>query len=254
MRHIKLTIQYDGTAYHGWQRQKKRPTVQSVIEEKLSEILKTQIKVRGAGRTDAGVHALGQVATFKAPIKLSLQTLKKALNALLPKDIRVVSLEEVDENFHPQYDVKKKSYVYYVCTDKECSPFLQRYVWNYTWKVDYQLMKNALPLFIGTKDFSAVSESTEVKNKVRTVFDYTMEIFNEFFLLDIKFEGNFIKFRIEADGFLKYMVRNIVGCTLEIGRGRLMIEQLYEAIKKGVRPTPLQTAPAHGLFLEKIFY
>lgn len=249
-----MIVQYDGTRYSGWQRQKKGGDIQTVIEKVISKIFKRDIKIRGAGRTDAGVHALGQVASFKADVKMPLIALKKVLNSLLPEDIRIVSLEEVDESFHPQYSVKKKSYIYYVCFDEECSCFIKRYVWHYPRQLNLQLMKEAVFLFKGTMDFTAFSGSTDVKNKIRTVYDFAIQSLSELHFMDIKLDGNFIKFRIEADGFLRYMVRNIVGCMIELGRGRLSYEQIKRAIDSRERPKPLQTAPASGLFLERIFY
>ncbi|MEN2993925.1 MAG: tRNA pseudouridine(38-40) synthase TruA [Thermodesulfovibrio sp.] len=254
MSQIKMTIQYDGTNYFGWQRQKKEQTIQSKIEEALYKIFKKPIKIRGAGRTDAGVHALGQVASFKAELKMPLDVFKRILNFLLPDDIRIIEVEKVDDSFHPQYSVKKKSYIYYLCLDEECSCFIQRYVWHYPWKLDLSLMQKALSLFIGTRDFSAFSGSTDVKNKVRTIYEFTMESLSKLCFMDMQFSGSFIKFRIEADGFLKYMVRNLVGCVVEIGRGKLSIDSIEKAFNLGKRPSPMQTAPSKGLFLEKIFY
>ncbi|GAB5045764.1 tRNA pseudouridine(38-40) synthase TruA [Thermodesulfovibrio sp. TK110] len=254
MTNIKMIIQYDGSNYSGWQRQKKGYSIQALIEEALSKIFKAEIKIRGAGRTDAGVHALGQVASFKWEIKMPLSSLKKALNSLLPEDIRVVEIEEVEPGFHPQYSVKRKSYVYYLCIDEECSCFIQRYVWHYPKKLNLSLMEESLNLFKGTRDFTAFSGRTEVKNKIRTVHDFTMQRLDNLCFMDINIIGNFIKFRIEADGFLRYMVRNIVGCIVELGRQKLSVESIYEAFKSGKRPSPMQTAPSHGLFLEKIYY
>jgi tRNA pseudouridine38-40 synthase len=254
MSKIKMAIEYDGTNYRGWQRQKKGKSIQATIEEVLSKILKSDIKIRGSGRTDAGVHALGQVATFNFDLKFSLDILKKAINANLPPDIRVVDLEEVDESFHPQYDVKKKSYIYYLCIDEDCSCFLKRYVWHYPIKLDLSIMNQAKEILIGTMNFQSFSGSTDVKNKIRTVYQINLEFLNKLSFMDMELKGSFIKFRIEADGFLKYMARNIVGFLIEIGRGALTIDTVKETIKKGERPTPLRTAPPQGLFLERIVY
>lgn len=254
MVRIKLTIQYDGTNYLGWQRQKKGQTIQAKIEETLGKIFKREIKIRGAGRTDAGVHALGQVATFNWDINFPINKLKKAMNALLPSDIRITDIEEAEQNFHPQYSVKKKSYLYYVCYGEDCNPFLQRYVWHYERRLNLYLMEEAKELFLGTKDFTPFSGSTEVKDKIRTVYDLTIEHSEELYFLDMNIKGSFVKFRIEADGFLKYMVRNIVGSLVEVGRGGLTKRAIEEAIKNGRRPNPLRTAPPQGLFLEKIIY
>ncbi|MEJ5227972.1 tRNA pseudouridine(38-40) synthase TruA [Thermodesulfovibrio sp.] len=254
MPKLKLTIQYDGTLYSGWQRQKRHETVQSIIEEALSEIFKKEIKIRGAGRTDAGVHALGQIATFTVNNFLPMNVLKKALNAILPSDIRITDIEEVENTFHPQYSVKKKAYVYYICNDEFCPVFLQRFVWHFRGNLDFSLIQKAAEIFQGTHDFTAFSGSTEVKDRIRTIHSLTVELFNSLCFLDMKIDGNFIKFRIEADGFLKYMVRNIVGCLVELGRGALSENTIIEALKTGRRPNPLRTAPPQGLFLEKVFY
>lgn len=254
MPQVKLLIQYDGTNYFGWQKQKREPTVQGVLEEVLSKILKKSVKVRGSGRTDTGVHALGQVATFKADFKISILTLKKAINCLLPADIRVIDAQEVSEDFHPQYSVKKKSYVYYVCLDELCSCFVQRYVWHFPRDLDFNAMLLATEVFKGKKDFTAMSGSTEVKDRTRTVYELTVQKVDSLCFMDMFFLGNYLKVRIEADGFLRYMVRNIVGSLIEVGRGRLTIKDLEEAVKKGIRPSPLRTAPAKGLFLERIVY
>ncbi len=254
MVRIKLTIQYDGTNYLGWQRQKKGQTIQAKVEDALFKIFKREVKIRGAGRTDAGVHAIGQVATFNMDINFPIDKLKKAMNALLPSDIRIIDIEEAEESFHPQYSVKKKSYLYYVCYNEYCNPFLQRYVWHYERRLNLYLMEEAKELFLGTKDFTPFSGSTEVKDKIRTVYDLTIELSDKLYFLDMTMKGSFVKFRIEADGFLKYMVRNIVGCLVEVARGGLTKGAIVEAMKTGRRPNPLRTAPPHGLFLEKIIY
>lgn len=249
-----MTIQYDGTNYFGWQRQKKGPTIQAQIEESLRKIFKKEIKIRGAGRTDAGVHALAQIATFKVDLNFPLHNLKKALNALLPSDIKVTEVEEFDKNFHPQYSVKSKSYVYYLYQNEYCSPFIQRYVWHYVKELNLNAIQKAKELFIGKFDFTAFSGRTTVKDKVRTVYSLTVEPSDTIYFLDMKIKGNFIKFRIEANGFLKYMARNIVGALVELGKERLTEETLKEALTTGNRPNSLRTAPPQGLFLERIIY
>ncbi|GAB6182306.1 tRNA pseudouridine(38-40) synthase TruA [Thermodesulfovibrio hydrogeniphilus] len=254
MANIMMTIQYDGTNYLGWQRQKKGNAVQAKIEEALSEIFKKEIKIRGAGRTDAGVHALSQVASFKEALKLPLYILKKAVNSLLPSDIRVINIQEVDDTFHPRFSAKRKSYIYYLYNDEECSCFIQRYVWHYKRKLNLSAMQDAARLFIGCHDFTAFSGSTDVKDKVRTIYDLSVEPVESLCFLDMEIRGSFLKFRIEADGFLKYMARNIVGCLVEVGRGGLSMDNIQEAINTGKRPNPLRTAPPQGLFLEKITY
>lgn len=254
MANIKMTIQYDGSNYFGWQRQKQQQTIQAKIEEALSRIFKKEIKIRGAGRTDTGVHALAQVATFKADFNFDLYILKKVLNSLLPFDIKVIEMENVEKSFHPQYAIKRKSYIYYLCCDEYCSPFIQKYVWHYGRTLNISFMREVKEMFIGTHDFTAFSGSTEVKNKIRTIYALTIETSDNLHFLDMTMKGSFIKFGVEADGFLKYMTRNIIGSLVELGRGALSKETINEAIKKGKRPNPLRTAPPQGLFLERIVY
>lgn len=171
MVQIKMTVQYDGTNYHGWQKQKNEKTIQSVIEEAVSKIFEKPIKIRGAGRTDTGVHALGQVATFKSNVKMPLNTLKKALNSLLPKDIRIIELEEVDESFHPQYSVKK-------------NPIF----------ITYVLMKNVLSLFI---DIYGTVQESSIYQQWMSLFLYSkaqkiLDVFQEAQMLKIKLEQSMI--------------------------------------------------------------
>ncbi len=254
MIHFKLTLQYDGTNYSGWQRQKREVTIQGKIEECLRRIFKKEVTIRGAGRTDAGVHALSQIATFRIDVEIAEDALKKALNSMLPRDIRVLRVDRVDDAFHPQYDVKRKSYIYFLSHGEEASSFLQRYVWFYERRLDLSVMKKAGRLFLGRHDFSAFSGSTEVKNRQRTIYQLEIKKVRSLAFLDLKISGNFIKFRIEADGFLKYMVRNIVGSIVEVGRGAVSLSAIAEALKTGKRPNPLRTAPPQGLFLERIIY
>ncbi|MEN2985571.1 MAG: tRNA pseudouridine(38-40) synthase TruA [Thermodesulfovibrionaceae bacterium] len=254
MPQIKLLIQYDGTNYFGWQRQKEKLTIQAVLEESISKILKKTVKIRASGRTDTGVHALGQVATFRAEVKIPILKFKKAINCLLPPDIRVIDIEEVPDDFHPQYSVRRKSYLYYISLDEICSCFIQRYVWHYPKDLNLDAMISATEIFRGRKDFTAIAGSTDIKDKIRTVYELTVQRVDKICFLDMFFLGNYLKIRIEADGFLRYMVRNIVGALVEVGRGRLTIHNLEEAIRRGVKPSPLQTAPAKGLFLERVVY
>lgn len=254
MKNYKMTIQYDGTDFYGWQRQRNQRSVQSTIEDALSKILRRETKIRGAGRTDAGVHALEQVATFRGEVTFPLENLKKVLNSILPNSIRVLNIEEVDQTFHPQYSAKMKSYVYYICNESVCSPFLARFTWHIDFSLNIQSMQWVSKLFQRSADFSAFSGSTEVKNRVRTVYEVTVEPSERLCFLDIDLAGNFIKFRIVADGFLRYMARNIVGALVEIGRGSITEQAIIVALTEGVRPSPLRTAPPQGLFLERIYY
>ncbi|MEW6740550.1 MAG: tRNA pseudouridine(38-40) synthase TruA [Nitrospirota bacterium] len=272
MRNIKLTLQYDGTNYNGWQiqpaeiadcrlqiadckKQKSIITIQGVVQEAIKKITGEDAKVIGAGRTDAGVHAIGQVASFKTSSGLSSDVIKRALNANLPDDIRILDAFDAETDFHPRYDAKSKIYVYVISNSTVISPFLYRYAWRVPHKLHFEDMCNAIEFIRGRHDFSAFRASgCSAKNPVRTVFNIAMERFDAIHFMDILFPGNFLKVCIEADAFLRHMVRNIVGTIIEIGKGKTKSEEIREIINSKDRRLAGPTAPARGLFLEKINY
>ena len=255
MKKIKLLIEYDGTAYHGWQIQKDNTTIQGVLEEILSKITNERTRVISASRTDAGVHALCQVVAFKTQTNLSPDIIKRALNSNLPADIRIIESTEVDISFHPQRDALKKSYVYFIANQPYSSPFLYRYTWHIPYRLNISLMKDASGLLIGKKDFSSfMGSGSNVKNRVREIYNIEIERSKKAGLIGFSIYGNFIKIRIEANGFLKHMVRNIVGTLVDVGRGKISIEKMQEIISSKDRRLAGRTAPAHALFLEKIIY
>ncbi len=171
MRKIRLLLEYDGTAYQGWQIQQKGPTIQGILEEKIFKITGTQSRVIGASRTDAGVHALGQVTAFRTESRLEPETIKRALNALLPRDIRVLEASEVDDSFHPRYSAKRKSYFYIISNQRDVSAFLHRYTWRVEQLLDLKSMLEAAQVLIGIHDFSSFKGSGgSSKNSVREVF------------------------------------------------------------------------------------
>jgi len=242
MQNYKLIISYDGTDYHGWQRQPKKRTIQGLLEENLGKITQKKITVIGAGRTDAGVHAQAQAANFKANISLKEEEFLRALNSLLPDDIKIISLEKTDLDFHARKMARSKIYQYRIFNSPDIPPFLHRYVLYWSSPLKVQRMKEAALLFIREADFSAFS-SNRFLNPVRKVIHS-----------QIKKKGKEIIYTIEANGFLRYMVRTIVGTLLEVGRGKLLPEKIEGILKEQNRSLAGSTAPAKGLCLMKVIY
>jgi tRNA pseudouridine38-40 synthase len=255
MKKIKLLLEYDGTAYQGWQIQKRGLTIQGILEDRIKSVTGWQSRVVAASRTDSGVHALGQVVAFRTESKLDPETIKRALNALLPKDIRVLRASEVNDSFHPRNSAKKKSYFYIISNQRESSAFLYRYTWLVQQPLKLTDMRKAANVLIGKHDFSSLrGTGSNTKNAVREVFSLIIEHFEEIEFMTVSIKGEFIKIRIEADGFLRHMVRNIAGTLVEIGRGRISASGMEEILKSRDRRLAGPTAPPNGLFLERIIY
>lgn len=242
MQNYKIVISYDGTDYCGWQRQPDRKTIQGLLENALFKLCSKKINVIGAGRTDAGVHAQGQVAHFKISLNLSDKELFRALNGQLSQDIRIISLKSVDTNFHARKMAKSKIYQYRIFNSPDISPFLFRYVLQWSSPLDVESMEEAAKHFIRDADFTPFS-SNRFLHPVRKVF--RSEIIKK---------GKEIIYMVEANGFLRYMVRTMVGTLLEIGRGRIPPDSICELFKQGKRSLESPTAPAHGLCLMKVKY
>jgi len=241
-RNFKLIISYDGTAYHGWQRQPGRITIQGLIEDALRRLTGQSISLQAAGRTDAGVHALGQVANFRWAGQLAEVDLLRALNALLPPDVRIMSASQAAPDFHARKSARSKIYCYRINTSPVLSPFDYRYVLHYPYPLDREAMIQAARLFEREDDFTAFS-SGYYQYPVRKVYHSVLEE-----------AGQELIFSIEANGFLRHMVRTIAGTIIMVGRGRLTaggIEELFQG-KKRTRLSP--TAPAQGLCLVKVNY
>jgi len=241
-RNFKIVLSYDGTDYHGWQVQPGKRTIQGTIEEALSKIARKRIAVVGAGRTDAGVHARGQAANFEAALTMTEPALFKALNALLPDDIRITALEEVPPDFHARRDAKGKIYQYRICHSREIDPFVVRYALHWPHPLNLKRMREAARLFQRKGDFSGFS-SNRLLHPVR-----------EIVRSDLRRKGDEILFTIEASGFLRTMVRAIVGTLLEVGRGRIAPAAIEEIFKDKKRTLASPTAPAKGLCLLKVIY
>ncbi len=244
MRNIVITIAYDGTHYHGWQCQPNALTVQEVLSNAIEKILNHRVKIYAGGRTDAGVHAMGQVANFFTEKRIEIDNLIKGLNSVLPRDIRVRSACEGDQSFHARYSAKAKTYVYCILNAPCNSPFLERYVWHIPHVLDVRSMDEAAKLILGEHDFSSFKKKDEAyKSTVR-------EIVRSGF----RHKGDIIYYIVEAQGFLRYMVRNLVGTFVLVGSGKITIEDFSTILDLKNREDAGPTAPAKGLFLRKIIY
>lgn len=243
---FKLIIEYDGTAYHGWQRQKALPTVQGTIEAVLKTMTGQCAAVIGSGRTDAGVHALHQVAHFAVDTTLTADVFRNGLNSLLPHDIVVKKCECVPDTFHARYDVKSKIYEYVILNRTLPVAIGRRYVWHVRTKLDLKSMREALACLKGTHDFSAFESTGSARSSsVRTVMNTQ---------LAPKDGDDYLVFGIEADGFLRFMVRNIVGTLVDVGKRKISPEGFWEILRSKDRNRAGATAPPHGLFLKEVRY
>jgi tRNA pseudouridine38-40 synthase len=255
VRTVKLFLQYDGAAYHGWQRQADAVTIQETVEGKIAAITGGRPSVIAASRTDAGVHAIEQVACFRTDSPLSPDTLKRALNATLPADIRVIGAEEAADDFHPRYRAKRKRYFYLIAISKILSPFLQRYTWGVPYAIDVSAMRRALSPLQGRHDFSSFRASgCGSRTFLRTLYRVELEERDGLDFMTARLPGRFIKITLEADAFLRHMVRNIAGTLVDIGRGERLPEEMQAILDARDRRAAGPTAPAKGLFLEKIYY
>ncbi len=243
-RNISLVLEYDGTNYHGWQCQPNAITLQEAVQRSVERIFDHPIKIYAAGRTDTGVHAFGQVINFHTEKTIDLASIMKGLNSLLPEDIRVKDAREVDESFHARYSAKSKSYIYCIINRRYHSPFHGRYSWHVPYAVDARLMNESIEEIVGVHDFSAFKKKNEMyKNHEREILRAA-----------VKRRGEFIYIFIEATGFLRYMVRNIVGTLVLVGEGRISKEDFIAILHSRDRVNAGPTAPPQGLFLRRIRY
>ena len=245
MRTIKLVVEYDGTHYLGWQVQPKGSTIQEVLQEKLFSLTGERVHLMGSGRTDAGVHALGQVAHFKTKSLLDPQTIQRALNGLLPSDIVIQSVVEVDEGFHARRSSKSKVYEYRILNRNLRSAFHKGYAWHIPQKLNLKEMKKATRQLIGEHDFASFqSVGSPQKTTFRKVNRAEWRLGRD----------GFLRFEIEANGFLKQMVRAIVGTLVEVGKGKIRSKAFRRVLDSKDRSKAGPTAPAHGLFLKEVKY
>jgi len=242
IENYRIEISYDGTDYHGWQRQPRKKSIQGSLEKALVRIAKKETPVIGAGRTDAGVHARAQVANFMAELNLEEENLLRALNALLPADIRVISVKKTGPDFHARKAALSKVYQYRIFNGRNISPFLIRYVLHLPSPLDVEKMKTASQYFVREADFTPFS-SNRLLHPVRKILRS-----------EIHTKGKEIIYTVEANGFLRYMVRTMVGTLLEIGKGKQPPDIIDDLFREKKRTLSSPTAPAQGLCLIKVRY
>jgi tRNA pseudouridine38-40 synthase len=258
MPHWKLTIAYDGTRYHGWQIQPGLSTIQGTLAAVLHHITGESVLPQGSGRTDTGVHALGQIATFSLTSRIPGPNLQRALNHLLPSSIRVLATDAVAPDFHARHSARRKLYEYRITTQPICPPMLAPFVWNCTWPLDFSAMQEAAGDVIGTHDFTSFAASdpdqntrgdkgssyqTHGKTSVRTIFTSTW-----------RRESELMIYRVAGSGFLHHMVRNLIGTFVDVGRGRTPVDGLPAILAARSRSAAGPTAPPQGLFLLEVDY
>lgn len=244
MRNLLLTIQYDGSNYHGWQVQKNALSVQEVFQNAVEKVFLKRLDVVGCSRTDAGVHANMYCLTIKTDMDITDYGVIMALNSNLPKDIAVIDCKEVDGDFHPRYSCKSKEYIYKIYNGKIRNPFYSNYALHYRYDIDVDYLNRECKAFIGTYDYSGFSSSKcDVEDTVRTVNN-----------CEVWRQGDMVYFRVEADGFLYNMVRIMVGTLIFINEGKIKKGQLKEIIQSKDRSLAGRTALPQGLYLNKINY
>ncbi|MBI5787768.1 MAG: tRNA pseudouridine(38-40) synthase TruA [Candidatus Schekmanbacteria bacterium] len=244
MSNIKLTIAYDGSGYCGWQVQKGRLTIQGVLEESLSRIEKKPVTLYGAGRTDAKVHAWGQTANFHTDVTLPPLVWQKAINRLLPKDIVIKEAVPVPDDFHARHSALHKHYRYRILLSKFHCPFERNYAWHIPYRLDLDAMKRAADYLLGEHNFSSFQGTgSDIETTVRNMEGLTLEL-----------RENILQIDLTADGFLRHMVRNIVGTLVEVGRGKLFPDAITEILAARDRSKAGQTAPPQGLCLISVGY
>ena len=244
MRNLKLTLAYDGTRLVGWQRQAEGDSVQGLLEDALARFEGSPVTVHGAGRTDAGVHALGQVASVHLTCTHDVTTLTRALNAQLPEDVRVLAIEEMSADFHARFNARSKTYRYQIRHGTIADPFERAYVWHIPERLDVEEMSRGASAVVGRHDFAAFqSIGSPTRDSVRTV---TRSVITDA-------DGR-LTYEIAGDGFLRYMVRAIVGTLVEIGRGFREPESMASLLRGSARGDAGPTAPPHGLFLVRVDY
>lgn len=248
-RNIALKISYDGTNYNGFQRQNPpNVAVQNILEERLAKIFGEKIELIGSGRTDAGVHAIGQVVNFFTDGRIEVEKIPYAASGALPPDIVVREAWEADRDFSALHSAKSKTYIYKIQRGKILNPFLKNFSWHIKFSLDVELMQAALKIIEGTHDFSAFKAASSTNmNPIRTI--YAAEIFFE-----KEFGAEILGIKIHASGFLYHMARNIVAAVVEVGRQRLSLEDFQRIFESGNRKLFPATAPAQGLYLYEVFF
>lgn len=244
MKRLLLTIQYDGSAYHGWQVQSNAVTVQEMLQNAMEKVFCKRLDVKGCSRTDSGVHANMYCVSFDTDMNISNDSVVLALNTYLPKDIAVVQCREVPSDFHPRYNCKSKEYIYKLYNGKIRNPFLEKYAFHYRYDIDAEYLNREAQAFVGTFDYSGFcSVKSDVEDTVRTVKSF-----------NVWRDGDMVYFKVEADGFLYNMVRIMVGTLLFVSEGKIKSGELADVIQSKVRQRAGKTAPPQGLYLNKVNY
>ena len=244
MRNLKLTLAYDGTGFHGWQIQLNLPTIQGELQQALRKLLNHEVSVTGSGRTDAGVHAHGQVANVATTRTMDTDAVLRGLNALLPAAIRVIAVEEVSPDFHARRSARAKIYEYHIWRNPIVSPFNCRYVYAFRYPLNEEAIDTGTTHFIGTHDFTSFcATATDIEDRTRTIYDASWH----------RSEREWV-FHIRGNGFLQYMVRTIAGTLLKIGQGRLQPEDVPRIFEAKDRRLAGPSLPAHGLHLIEVEY
>lgn len=258
MKNIKLTLEYDGTNYSGWQIQRDpHRSIQKILYDCILKVSGEGVKLISSGRTDSGVHALGQVVNFKTESKMEGPVWKRAINSLLPEDITVLKSEDVETTFHSRFDAKSRVYSYIILNQESQSAFLRNYTYHIPFPLDLDRMKRASSAILGEHDFSSFrASSCSAKRPIRRIIDIIIgnEIMAKIPWVSYSTEGNIITITIEATAFLHHMARNIIGTLIEIGRGRFGLEKMAEIIQAKDRTKAGPTAPPHGLYLVTVKY
>ncbi len=244
MKRLLLTIKYDGTNYHGWQVQKNAITVQEVLQNAIEKVFLSRLDVKGCSRTDTGVHANMYCVSFDTDTTIENESIIRALNTYLPKDVAVVDCKEVDLEFHPRYNCKSKEYIYKLYNGKIRNPFLNNYAFQYRYPIDAEYLNNEAKAFIGKHDYCGFcSIKSDVEDTRRNVYSF-----------DVWREGDMVYFKVSADGFLYNMVRIMVGTLLFVSEGKIKKGELSDVINSKDRKRAGKTAPPQGLYLNRVNY
>lgn len=244
MRNLLMTIQYDGSAYHGWQVQSNALTVQEVFQNAVEKVFRSRLDIKGCSRTDSGVHANMYCVSLKTDMNIDCLGALRAMNTALPPDIAVIDCREVPSDFHPRYSCKSKEYVYKIYNGSIRNPFLQKYAFHYRYALDAELMDREARAFLGKHDFSGFcSARSDIEDTVRFVKN-----------VSVKREGDMVLFTVEADGFLYNMVRIMVGTLLFVNEGKIKPGELKDVIDSKDRSRAGKTAPPQGLYLNRVNY
>lgn len=250
MRNFKLTLAYDGTDFSGWQVQPDASTIQGTLALAIGRVTGEKVLPQGSGRTDAGVHALGQVVTFESESVIPAANLMIALNDVLPASVRVIAADEVESDFHARKSAKAKTYRYRIFREAICQPFLARYVWHYPYPLDEAKMSDAAPVIEGEHDFTSFAAVDPERGREGDPVSYVRQIFSSRW----QREGEELIYEVRGNGFLHHMVRNLVGTFLLVGKGTLTPKSVADILAEKNRSAAGATAPAAGLYLVSVEY